>query len=84
MPKSDLKLPDSLLEAKRPKLQPASLGPVDERQRYTIPESSQYLRVSRAYLYRLIERGEIRVIKDGKRTFLPGSEIVRRSTLAAS
>ena len=57
------------------------LQPLDERQRYTIPESASYLRVCRAYVYRLIQRGELLSITDGARRFIPGSEIARRSRL---
>jgi excisionase family DNA binding protein len=57
--------------------------PIDPRQRYSIPESAKYLRIGRAYLYRLIARGELQTITDGTRRFVPGSEIIRRSTLPA-
>jgi excisionase family DNA binding protein len=60
-----------------------TLPPLDERQRYTVPEGCAYLRRSRASIYNLIAAGELRVIKEGRRTFIPGSEIVRLSTLAA-
>jgi len=60
----------------------APLPPLDKSQRYTIPETSRYLRVSRAYVYSLITNGDLRSIKDGKRRFIPGTEIIRRSTLA--
>jgi excisionase family DNA binding protein len=61
-----------------------ALPALDERQRYTIPETCWYLRFSRAKLYMLIRSGEIRVIKDGERTFIPGTEIIKRSTLPAA
>lgn len=56
----------------------------DERLRYTIPEASLLLRQSRAKTYIDIRNGNLRVIRDGKRVYIPGSEIVRRSTLAAA
>jgi excisionase family DNA binding protein len=59
----------------------ATLPPVDVHQRYTIDEACVYLRQSPAKTYSDIARGELRVIKDGSRTYIPGSEIVRRSTL---
>ena len=59
------------------------LLPLDANQRYTIPESAQYLRVSRAYVYQLLARGELLSITDGKRRYIPGSQIIRRSTLPA-
>lgn len=55
--------------------------PLDAQQRYTIPEASDLLRQSRAKTYKDITAGNIRVIKDGSRTYIPGSEIIRRSTL---
>lgn len=63
------------------KKQTTNLAPVDANQRYSIPESEQYLRVSRSEIYLRIQRGTLRVIKDGRRTFVPGSEIVRLSTI---
>jgi Helix-turn-helix domain len=54
---------------------------LDAQQRYTIPEASELLRQSRAKTYTDITSGKIRIIKDGTRTYIPGSEIIRRSTL---
>jgi hypothetical protein len=54
---------------------------LDPLQRYTVPEGSELLRQSRAKTYQDIKAGRIRVIKDGTRTYIPGSEIIRRSTL---
>jgi excisionase family DNA binding protein len=62
----------------------AGLAPLDERQRYTVDESLEYLRVSRARLYKKIQAGELTVLKDGRRTFIPGSEIARLSRFAAA
>lgn len=59
----------------------AALPPVDPLQRYTVDETCVYLRQSPAKTYSDIARGDLRVIKDGSRTYIPGSEIVRRSTL---
>ncbi|MGB7216519.1 MAG: helix-turn-helix domain-containing protein [Gammaproteobacteria bacterium] len=56
----------------------AHLPLLDPRQRYTIDEAARYLRVSRAYLYRLISSGEIRTIVDGRRRYVPGSAIAAR------
>lgn len=55
------------------------LPPLDERQRYSIEESTYYLRQSRARLYERIAAGELKIIKDGRRTYVPGSEIARLS-----
>ena len=57
--------------------------PLDTQQRYRIEEALAYLRISRATIYNLIAANELRVIREGKRTFVPGSEIARRSKLAA-
>jgi len=62
----------------------AILPPLDENQRYSVPESSAYLRTCRAKIYQKIKSGELRIIKDGARTLIPGSEIIRLSTLSAS
>jgi excisionase family DNA binding protein len=56
-----------------------NLPSLDEHQRYSIDEARSYLRVSRAKLYLKIQAGEIATIKDGRRTFVPGSEIARLS-----
>lgn len=50
-------------------------------QRYTVHQANEYLRQSSATTYSQIKRGELRVIKDGGRTYIPGSEIIRKSTL---
>lgn len=59
--------------------QSGTLAPLDQMQRYTIEEAIAYLRTSRASIYNLINAGELRVLKEGKRTYVPGSEIARRS-----
>jgi hypothetical protein len=56
------------------------LAPLDPFQRYMIPEANAYLRQSNARTYQQIKAGELHVIKDGGRTYVPGSEIIRRST----
>ena len=56
---------------------------LDPLQRYSVPEASALLRQCRAKTYQDIQAGRIRVIKDGKRTYIPGSEIARRSALPA-
>ena len=56
-----------------------NLPPLDVRQRYTVSETLGYLRIGRKYLYGLIAAGEIPVIKEGRRTFIPGAAIAERS-----
>jgi prophage regulatory protein len=58
-----------------------TLPPVDVAQRYTIAEATSYLRISHASVYKEINVGRIKVLKQGKRTFVPGSEIARLSIL---
>jgi hypothetical protein len=55
------------------------LPALDTAQRYSVAEALAYLRTSRASLYKLIAAGNLRVIKEGKRTFCPGSEIAKLS-----
>ena len=57
----------------------APLAPLDVNQRYAIVEAAGYLRISRARLYEKIADGEIRLIKDGRRSFVPGSAIAAAS-----
>jgi hypothetical protein len=58
-----------------------ALAPVDMGQRYTIAEAVSYLRIWHVSIYKEINARRIRVIKHGKRTFAPGSEIARLSRL---
>ena len=64
------------------KTRPA-LPPLDELQRYSIEEAIAYLRSSRRTLFDDIKQGRLATIKEGKRRFIPGSEIARRSRLPA-
>jgi hypothetical protein len=61
-----------------------ALPPLDERQRYSIDEAIAYLRSSRRTLFADIREGRLATIKEGKRRFVPGSEIVRRSRLVSA
>ena len=58
-----------------------TLPPLDENQRYSIDEANAYLRQSRAKTYSDINCGALKTIKDGKRRYVPGSEIIARSRL---
>lgn len=50
----------------------------------TVAETATHLRVSRGYLYKMIEAGKIKPVKIGKRTLFKGREIQRfMRTLAA-
>ena len=69
----------SCAKSERPqKLDPSCIS-FDERLRYTVPEASALLRQSRAKTYLDIKNGKLRPIRDGARTYIPGSEIHRRS-----
>lgn len=57
------------------------LPPIDQSQRYSINEAIAYLRSSRKTVYDDIAEGRLATIKEGKRRFVPGSEIARRSRL---
>jgi excisionase family DNA binding protein len=58
-----------------------SLPPLDQYRRYSVLEGAAYLGICRARVYQKIKSGELRVIKDGARTLIPGSEIARLSSL---
>jgi excisionase family DNA binding protein len=56
-----------------------NLPPLDPLQRYTITETCGYLRQSRGKTYNDIRAGKLPVIKDGARTYIPGTAIAARS-----
>lgn len=60
-----------------------NLPALDLNQRYTIPEASAYLRQSRAKTYIDIKAESLSIIKDGRRTYVPGTAIAERSRGAA-
>ncbi len=51
----------------------------DPRQRYSVIEALSLLRTSRRSFYRLMREGQIRIIKEGRRTYVAGAEIARLS-----
>jgi hypothetical protein len=59
-----------------------ALAPLDPQQRYTVHESIVYLRSSRKSFYDDVKCGRIRLIKDGRRSYIHGSELIRRSALS--
>jgi helix-turn-helix protein len=69
------------MDLTRKSLNRVPLAPVDVAQRYTIEEALSYLRISRASIYKEINSCRLQVIKQGGRTFVPGSEIARLSRL---
>ena len=61
-----------------------NLPRLDVLQRYTIPESSLFLRQSEAKTHQDIAANKLRAIKDGGRTYVPGSAIAARSSSEAA
>lgn len=60
-----------------------ALPPLDPMQRYALPEAAKYLRITRATIWAKSKRGEIALIHDGRRCFVPGAEIARLSQAPA-
>ena len=58
-----------------------ALPPLDSAQRYSIPEAARYLRISIPKVFKDMAAGKLATIKSGKRTFVPGAEIARLSSL---
>ena len=59
------------------------LPPLDPNQRYSVEECNAYLRQSRAKTWRDVKEGKLPVIRDGRRTYIPGSAILERSRVSA-
>lgn len=59
-----------------------ALPALDPLRRYPVPEALAYLGISRKTLYDDINAGKLAIIKHGRRTFVPGSEIARLSRVA--
>lgn len=57
----------------------ANAAPTDPNQRYTIPEAAERLRISRAFVYKKVSQGELRLLKDGARSFISGADIIAAS-----
>jgi len=55
------------------------LPPLDLNQRYEVEEASDYLRQSRAKTFADISAGTLEHIKDGRRTYVPGWAIAKKS-----
>lgn len=62
---------------------PAPLEPLDPLRRYPVATANRYLAQSNAKTYQDIKHGRLKVIHDGGRTYVPGTEIIRRSTVDA-
>jgi hypothetical protein len=59
------------------------LPPLDVLQRYTIDQTSEYLKQCRAKTYRDIAAGVLPSIVDGRNRYVPGEAIAARSRAAA-
>lgn len=57
---------------------------LDPLRRYDIPTALALLGISRKRFYANVNAGRIRLVKDGRRSFCPGSEIVRVSAPEAA
>jgi hypothetical protein len=69
---------------KNPALDPRTpIAPLDPLRRYRIDDAAAYLGISRAQLYIDIRSFKIATIREGKRHFVPASEIVRLSSVPA-
>jgi hypothetical protein len=67
-----------------PRSQPQPPIQIDPNQRYSLAETWATLRQSPAKTYVDIRHGKIKVIREGRRTYVPGSELIRLSTLPAA
>jgi excisionase family DNA binding protein len=50
---------------------------VDDQLLLTVPEAAKVLRVSRAFTYELIARGDLPVVRLGRRVLIPREELER-------
>jgi hypothetical protein len=65
-----------------PRIKPRAAEPAlpafDERLRFRVEIASRFLGQSKATTWNQIRHGDLVAIREGKRTFIPGSEISRR------
>lgn len=64
------------------KIQPPAV--IDPNQRYEMVEACAILRQSKAGVYKDIAAGRLSVIKEGARTYVHGTELIRRSRVGLS
>jgi hypothetical protein len=60
-----------------------ALQKLDENRLYPIPLALLYLDKGRRKFYEDVRAGRIRIVKDGRRSFCSGAEIIRRSRVSA-
>ena len=66
-------------DAGKPQVRPQVVVPFDPRLRYSLGDASKLLGISVPYLYEKHATGVIAFVKDGRRTFVRGTEIARLS-----
>lgn len=47
------------------------------RLRHSIPESAELLSISQRQVWRKVAAGELKIVRDGRRVFIPRSELER-------
>ena len=57
----------------------APLPPLDANQRYTVVEAAAYLRQSVSKTYMDAQSGRLASFQDGRRRYIPGAELIKRS-----
>jgi hypothetical protein len=65
---------------------PAVIPPlvIDPNQRYSLPESWAVLRCSESQGFKEMREGKLAVIREGQRTYVHGSELIRRAAAGAA
>lgn len=71
------KAPSAARRASRP-------AQIDPSQCYSVDEACAAMDVSRPFFYQMLAANQIKVIKRGARTAVPGSEIIRLNTPKAA
>jgi hypothetical protein len=56
---------------------------IDEKQRYSFAEACAALRFGPAHGYKEIKAGRLKVFREGRRTYISGAELIRRSSAPA-
>jgi excisionase family DNA binding protein len=57
-------------------LSPAALAAVYQKGLWPINEAAAYLAVDRSYLYALISRGQLHIVKQGRRSYVAADDLV--------
>lgn len=56
---------------------------IDPTQRYSLAEASAILRQSTGKTFQDMREGRLAVIREGRRTYVHGSELIRRSAIGS-